>query len=103
MALIYATKKLLERARKWDTTVLVEGQAHEDGLLAARYATYAIVEKQHVVVMVNDPMFLTVVIPVKDFKRNPVATMRAVLEPLHADIESDSIQIRKLHSAVLSD
>lgn len=54
MALIYATKKLLERAGKWDTTVLADGVAREGGLLASWYDTYAIVETQHVVVLVNN-------------------------------------------------
>ena len=36
MALIYETKKLLERAGKWDTTALSAGMAHEDVPLAAR-------------------------------------------------------------------
>jgi len=100
--LIYATKKLLERAKKWETKALEDGLIREDGLLAAWYATYAIVEKQHVVVLVNDPTFLTVVIHVKEFKLNPAETMRAAIEPLLGDMQIDSNRIAKLLSAVES-
>ena len=55
------------------------------------------------VLMVNDPTFLTLIIPVKDFKRIPATAMRTALESPSIDIETDSKQIMKLLSAVFAE
>ncbi len=99
MALIYATKKLLERVKKWDASALLTSSSAEDTVLSGWYATYAIIEKQHVVVLVNDPTYLTLVIRAKDFKQSPTESMCKALEPLLVNLQLDGEQIAELLDA----
>ncbi len=99
MALIYATKKLLDRVKKWDASALLTSSDAEDTILSAWYGTYAIIEKQHVVVLVNDPTYLTLVIRAKDFKRSPTEAMCRALEPLLVNLQLDGEQIAELLDA----
>lgn len=88
MAQIFSSKKLLDRIRKWGID-RADG-ATPDGdsdVLNIWYGTYAIIEKQHVVVLVNDPTYLTLVIAAQDFKRSPTEAMCIALEPLLEELK----------------
>lgn len=95
--LIYATKKLLERVKKWDVPSRINlDREPEQGVLSAWYGTYAVIEKQHVVVLVNDPTFLTVVISAKDFKHSPTEALCTALESVLAHMELSGEQVSHL-------
>lgn len=67
--MIYATKKLLDRVTSWGSPTLCQADAlPEQGVFSDWYGTYAIIAKQHMVVLVNMSTCLTVVIPAKEFK-----------------------------------
>ncbi len=80
MAVIHATKKLLDRTKKWGITHTPIEHVHErEAVLSDWYATYEIMCGQHVVVLMNDPTLVTLVVPLMEFKRSPQAAMQKAL------------------------
>ncbi|RPI67559.1 MAG: hypothetical protein EHM43_07545, partial [Ignavibacteriae bacterium] len=83
MITIHATKKLLDKLK----VAPQSGKVDTSGRLGPWYADVRIIERQHLVLMMNEATMLMVVIPWTAFKASPIVSLKAalgqILEFLH--------------------